>query len=43
MKTPGVEDVKCDVATKTVEVTGTATEEEILAAIQRTGKAVSRA
>jgi copper chaperone CopZ len=43
MKTPGVESVKCDVATKTVEVTGTASEEEILAAIQKTGKEVSRA
>ena len=43
MKTPGVESVTCYVATKTVQVTGTASEEVVLAAIQKTGKAVSRA
>jgi len=40
-KTPGVEKVDIDLAAQTVVVEGTATQEECLKSIQKTGKKVS--
>lgn len=37
----GVQDIQCDVDKKVVTVTGTATTNDMLAAIQKTGKAAS--
>ena len=41
--TPGVESVTIDLATKLVTVTGTATQQQCLDAIKRTGKGVQAA
>jgi len=41
-KTPGVESVQCDVENRRVTVVGTAGEEQIAAALARTGKEFSR-